>query len=92
MLQTPFWLQDNVWHDHLLHRDTTMLEGVFIVSNMAVSVVVIDQEVVVVGEYIARRKGARRELNLLWLGHLEHLLSVVGEVTTQLLNKLYLSL
>ena len=46
--------QYDIWHDHLLHRDSAVLEGVTIVADMAIGIVVIDQKVVIVGENIAR--------------------------------------
>ena len=51
-----FRLQHDIRHNHLLHRDTAVLEGVTIVADMAIGVVVIDEEIVVVGENIARRE------------------------------------
>ena len=48
-----FWLQNDKWHNHLFHRDTSVLEGVAVVANVAVCIVVVDEEVVIVGEDIA---------------------------------------
>ena len=59
-----------------------MLEGVAVVADMAVGVVVIDKEVVVVCKYVARCYIRRRKLYLLWLGNLVDLLVVVGKVAT----------
>ena len=49
-----FRLQHDIRHNHLLHRDTTVLEGVAVVADMAIGIVVIDEEIVVVGEDITR--------------------------------------
>ena len=51
-----FRLQHDIRHNHLLHRDTAVLEGVTVVADMTISIVVIDKEIVVVGENIARRE------------------------------------
>ena len=47
-------LEYDVWHNHLLHRDASVLECITIVADVAIGVVVVDQEVVVVGENITR--------------------------------------
>ena len=51
-----FWGEEYKRHHHLLHRYSTVLEGRTIVADMAISVVVIDEEIVVIGKDIARRE------------------------------------
>ncbi len=52
----PFRFQHDIRHNHLLHRDAAVLEGVAVVADIAICIVVVDQEVVVVGKNITRRE------------------------------------
>ena len=52
-------LQYNIGYDHLLHRDSAVLERVLVVAHKAVGIVRIDQEIAVVGEDVARREASR---------------------------------
>ena len=48
-----FWGEDYIRHNHLLHGYTAMLESIAVVADMAVGVVIIDEEVVVIGKDVA---------------------------------------
>ena len=84
----PFRLQDDIRHNHLLHRYTAVLKGVAIVADMAVGVVVIDQKIVVVRKNITRRQVNRRQLHLFGFGNLEHLLRVVRQIAACLVAQI----
>ena len=65
-----------------------MLEGVAIVADMAVRIVIVDQEIIIISKDIARSEVRRWKLNLLWACNLEYLLAVVGEVATRLIAEI----
>ena len=55
-----------------------MLERVAVVAHKAIGVVVIDEEVVVIGEDVARGQVGRGQLHLLGTGDFEHLAQAVN--------------
>ena len=52
-IRSLFWLKNDKRHNHLFHRDTSVLEGVTIVADVAVCIVVVDKKVVIICKNIA---------------------------------------
>ena len=51
-----FWLHGDDGDEHFLHRDTSVLEGIFIVLHVVVVVIGVGKEVVPIGEDILVRE------------------------------------
>ena len=62
-----------------------MLESIAVVADMAVGVVIIDEEVVVIGKDVAGSEVRGWQLHLLGTGNLEDLFAIVGKVATCLI-------
>ena len=61
----PFTAQRYEGHNHFFHRNAAVLERVAVVADVAVRVVVVNQKIRIVGEDVARREVARRQLYVL---------------------------